>query len=89
MHQSDVCATLDTSRIGEVLLNAVATAQQMGHRSPVGSIPYIAANDRESAFVRDVLLACTPTGDARASERLLTLVDSLGLADKIAQAVTR
>ena len=55
----------------------------------MGSIPYITPNDAESAFVRDVLLVCTPVGDAAASDRLRELVETIGHADKIAQAVTR
>lgn len=93
MYQTTPCATeyphIDAARIGEVLLNAVATAQILGHKSPVDSLPYLGATDMETQLVRDVLLTCSHSGDKEASARLATLIENMGYVDLIAEAVTR
>lgn len=93
MYQTTLCATeyphINLERIGEVLLNAVATAQLLGHKSPVDSLPYLGTTDIETQVVRDVFLTCSHSGDKDASARLATLIEDMGYVDLIAEAVTR
>lgn len=81
-------STFSTERLGEVVLNALATSIALGHSSPAQSVIYMGADEPESLLLRDILAVCLGP-EPEASTRLEAFVEEQGLADKIAQAVTR
>lgn len=77
-------------RLGEVVLNAIATMSAMGHVSPTQVTLYAdPGNDLMTKLLHDMLLTCVPGGDSGARERICRFVDESGWVDRIADAVTR